>query len=111
MRDSLGAIAQLDDSSMDQPDLTAIYETFIRIGPPSVAWPLVTETLRSQVAPLMRDLSKDGIINWYCFLIHDRHPVFPPAATTPIATCTCVWDFVPALQRTGCRRDSPPIAS
>src|SRR5208283_2729129 len=58
------------------PNLERIVETFIPIQVAKDAtavqvWQDYLDMLRSVVAPLVRDLTQKGTINWYCFLIHN----------------------------------------
>jgi hypothetical protein len=66
----------------DVPNIERIIETFIPIQVPTDAtslqiWQNYLDMLRSVVAPLVRDLTQKGAINWYCFLVHDRKSGVP----------------------------------
>ena len=58
---------------MERPNLDQTYETFIRIDPASNPINLI----RSKIRPLIKLLRDNGIINWYCFLIHNRESGVP----------------------------------
>lgn len=67
---------------MDTPNLNSVIETFIQIelsdDVPAIAiWQNYLALLRSHVAPLVRSLLKEGIINWYSFLVHGRQSGVP----------------------------------
>ena len=60
----------------DSPNVESIIETFIPIQVSKDAtslqvWQDYLDMLRSAVAPLVRDLTQRGAINWYCFLVHN----------------------------------------
>ena len=60
----------------EMPDTERIVETFIPIQVAKDAtavqvWQDYLDMLRSVVAPLVRDLTQKGAINWYCFLVHN----------------------------------------
>lgn len=58
---------------MQRPNLNKMYETFIRIGLPNTVLPeQVFEMVRTKVSLTVRQLEKDGIVNWYSFIIHNR---------------------------------------
>jgi len=64
------------------PNLERIVETFIPIQGSRDAtslqvWQSYLGMLRTVVAPLVRDLTEKGAINWYCFLVHDRKDGVP----------------------------------
>lgn len=66
----------------DMPNVEKIIETFIPIeasrDTTSIeAWQNYLNLLRSVVAPLVRDLTQKGVINWYCFLVHGRESGVP----------------------------------
>jgi hypothetical protein len=58
---------------MERPNLDQTYETFIRIEPESNPINLI----RFQIRPLIKLLRDDGIIDWFCFLIHNRESGVP----------------------------------
>jgi hypothetical protein len=66
----------------DMPNVDRMVETFIPIqnskdtGSLQV-WQNYLDVLRSVIAPMVRDLSRKGMINWYCFLVHDRSSGVP----------------------------------
>ena len=60
----------------EMPNVENIIETFIPIqvskdATSLQAWQDYLDMLRSVVAPLVRDLTQRGAINWYCFLVHN----------------------------------------
>jgi hypothetical protein len=66
----------------DSPNVENIIETFIPIQVSKDAtslqvWQNYLDMVRSVVAPLVRDLTQKGVINWYCFLVHDRESGVP----------------------------------
>jgi hypothetical protein len=66
----------------DVPNVESMIETFIPIQVSEDAtllqvWQNYLDMLRSVVAPLVRDLTQKGAINWYCFLVHDRKSGVP----------------------------------
>lgn len=67
---------------MDAPNLQAVIETFIRIEvqesvPGISVWQNYLELLRSNVAPLVRNLMHKKTISWYSFLVHTRQSGVP----------------------------------
>ena len=64
---------------MEKPDLNRMWETFIRIGLSSETSFIerVYDTIRFKAYPLIADLKQKQIINWYCFLRHDRNSGVP----------------------------------
>jgi len=61
---------------MKQPNFSQVYETFIRIDLASNP----IDLLRFQIRPLINRLRDEGLINWYCFLIHNRESGVPTSA-------------------------------
>jgi hypothetical protein len=66
----------------DTPNVERMIETFIPIevskeAPSIEVWQNYLNMLRSVVAPLVRDLTQKGAINWYCFLVHGRESGVP----------------------------------
>lgn len=53
---------------MQEPDLNKMWETFIRIEPSLDFRSLI----RTMLYPTILDLRQKEIIDWYCFLIHNR---------------------------------------
>ena len=68
---------------MNNPDLSRIAETFIRVArrdaDPRAVWTRHIQLLRSRVAPLVRDLRNRRYVGWYSFLFHDRCSGVPPS--------------------------------
>lgn len=66
----------------EMPNVESMIETFILIqvsedATPLQVWQNYLDMLRSVVAPLVRDLTQKGAINWFCFLVHDRKSGVP----------------------------------
>jgi len=55
--------------AMQKPDLNKMWETFIKIGP-EVHHDILYDMLRFKIHPMISDLRRERIIDWYCFLIH-----------------------------------------
>jgi hypothetical protein len=69
----------------EAPNVERMIETFIPIEASKDAsslqvWQDYLHLLRSVVAPLVRDLTQKGAIDWYCFLVHDRRSGVPSSA-------------------------------
>jgi len=63
---------------MEKPNLNRMWETFIKIGlPDSVSFGRLIHMIRFKIHPMIYRLKDDGIINWHCFLIHDRNSGVP----------------------------------
>lgn len=62
--------------NMEKPNLERMWETFIKL-PENITYELLFETIRKQIYPLVSKLINDGIINWYCFLIHGKNTGVP----------------------------------
>lgn len=64
---------------MKKPDLDQMWETFIRIPVEgdTIHLEAVYNAIRTKIAPLIVSLRRDGILDWYCFLIHNRHSGVP----------------------------------
>ena len=64
---------------MESPNLTRMWETFIKIpaDEDSIILSDVYDIIRSKIGPLISRLECTGVINWYCFLIHSRHSGVP----------------------------------
>jgi len=64
---------------MKKPDLDQMWETFIKIPVEGDTIHLddVYNTIRTKISPLIVSLRGDGILNWYCFLMHNRHSGVP----------------------------------
>jgi len=63
---------------MQKPDLNQMWETFIKIGLPNEVphtkfYPLI----RTKVYPTISDLEQKGLIDWYCFLVHNKKSGVP----------------------------------
>ena len=64
---------------MEKPDLNQMWETFIEIPAEDnrTRLTILYNMIRSQIYPMISRLRDRGIVNWYCFLIHDRHSGVP----------------------------------
>ena len=57
-----------------------MWETFIKFSWEDIRSARHFDVIRNQIYPLITQLKADGIINWYCFLIHGKDNGVP---TTP----------------------------
>jgi hypothetical protein len=70
---------------MDKPNFDRMWETFIRIGEfdiitpnkPFIDVPKIIQIIRFKINPMISRLLEDGVINWYCFLIHGKDSGVP----------------------------------
>jgi len=63
---------------MQEPNLNGMWETFIRIGlPNTVSHSRFYDMIRSNVHPTIFDLKQKEIIDWHCFLVHNRDSGVP----------------------------------
>lgn len=67
---------------MDRPDLTCLFESFIKIGDPTTMapdrfWASYIDLLRQSLNPSMTSLRRDGIVRWFSFLVHGREGGVP----------------------------------
>jgi hypothetical protein len=63
---------------IQKPDLNRMWETFIKIGTSDAAsFERLVHVIRFMIRPMISDLMQKRVINWYCFLIHDRHSGVP----------------------------------
>lgn len=64
---------------MKKPDLDQLWETFIKI--PTEEEPIslndVYDTIRFKIYPVISRLRDSHILDWYCFLIHNRNSGVP----------------------------------
>ena len=69
---------KVGEYEMQEPNLNRMWETFIKIGLPK-AVPLTKSyrMIRSMVYPTILDLTQKEIIDWYCFLVHNRESGVP----------------------------------
>ena len=70
------------------PNLRRLAETFVQIPTPATAtaiavWQGYLDLLRFKVAPVLRRLTANRTITWYCFLVHDRTTGVPTQANDP----------------------------
>jgi len=65
--------------NMQKPNLNQMWETFIKIPAEDnrIRLSLVYNNIRSKIYPMISHLKDNEIINWYCFLIHDRNSGVP----------------------------------
>lgn len=61
---------------MQKPNLNQMWETFIKIGL-EVHYGSLCDMIRFQIHPVISDLRQKKIIDWYCFLIHNRESGVP----------------------------------
>ena len=64
---------------LETPDLDRVWETYVQI-PHDNSDSTYVQVMRKQLAPLIHDLKEQGIIGWYCILVHDRHSGVPTTA-------------------------------
>ncbi len=57
--------------TVQKPDLNRMWETFIKIGL-EIRYDNLYDLIRFKIHPMISDLRQRGIIDWYCFLIHNR---------------------------------------
>ena len=64
---------------MQKPDLNQMWETFIKIPTEDgrIRFSDVYNNIRSKICPMISQLKDNNVINWYCFLIHDRNSGVP----------------------------------
>jgi hypothetical protein len=56
---------------MEKPDLSQMWETFVRIGIPPIPLHQIVDAIRTKIHPMV-SFSHNNIMAWYCFLIHDK---------------------------------------
>ena len=64
---------------MRKPDLDQMWETFIKIPieDNTISLNNIYDTIRSKIYPMISRLRDDGMLDWYCFLIHNRNSGVP----------------------------------
>ena len=64
---------------MKKPDLDQMWETFIKIPieDNTISLNNIYDTIRSKIYPMISRLRDDGMLDWYCFLIHNRNSGVP----------------------------------
>jgi hypothetical protein len=62
---------------MQKPNLNQMWETFVKLSLEDVPTGKHINVIRKRISPLFSRLEKEGVINWYCFLIHDRNTGVP----------------------------------
>ena len=67
------------EMKMQKPNLNRMWETFIKIPTEDnrTKLSLLYNNIRSKIYPMISRLKDNDIINWYCFLIHDRNSGVP----------------------------------
>lgn len=63
---------------MQRPTLSRMYETFIKIDlQPDAFYQSIFQTIKTKVHPAIKQLKKNGKVDWYSFLIHNRQSGVP----------------------------------
>lgn len=68
---------------MNLPDLDRMWETFILIpgdyeeGKKIIGWQEYVHFLSEKIVPIVQELERYSLIDWYCFLVHDRSSGVP----------------------------------
>jgi len=62
---------------MQKPDLNRMWETFIKMSLEDIRLGRYINIIRFKIYPMISGLKDNGMINWYCFLIHDRKSGVP----------------------------------
>jgi hypothetical protein len=64
---------------MQKPNLDKMWETFIRIPTENsrINSDSIFDTIRFRIYPVIQRLKNDSILDWHCFLIHDRNSGVP----------------------------------
>jgi hypothetical protein len=74
---------------MEIPDFDRGYETGVRVvvvgDDPLAFWRTNLEIVRFRVAPVLRGLMEQGVINWYCSLLHGQEEGAPTVKGDPHA--------------------------
>jgi len=60
-----------------KPNLDLMWDTFVRLSWEDIPVGKHIARLRHDIAPLISRLKDQGVIDWYCFLIHDRRSGVP----------------------------------
>ncbi len=68
---------------MKKPDLDRMWETFVKVSLEDVQSHKHFQTLRLDLVPIISQLMERGLIDWFCFLLHDRNSGVPTAADDP----------------------------
>lgn len=56
---------------MEKPDLSRMWETWVRVGPNSgLTHRMLQDSIRNKIHPMVSRLQEQGTINWYHFLLH-----------------------------------------
>jgi len=62
---------------MERPELDKVWHTFVKLSPDGLRVGEHIEVLRFKIRPVLMDLKKNGMIKWYCFLIHSKRSGVP----------------------------------
>jgi hypothetical protein len=64
---------------MQKPNLDRMWETFVKIPSENgqIRFNDIFDIIRFKISPMIQRLRDEGIIDWYCFLIHDRNNGVP----------------------------------
>jgi hypothetical protein len=69
---------ETDTGGMQKPTLDRMWETFLRLDvvptePPEAAGAIaMLRHVREKLLPLVRQLERDAVIDWYCYVLHGR---------------------------------------
>ena len=64
---------------MEKPNLNRIWETFMKMSWEDIHLGRHTNIIRFKIHPMISWLKDNEMINWYCFLIHDKKSGVPTA--------------------------------
>jgi hypothetical protein len=62
---------------MEKPNINLMWETFIKTSRTEIIQGEHVNTIRRKITPLVYDLKEKGMVNWYCFLVHNRNTGVP----------------------------------
>jgi len=65
---------------MNKPNLKRMWETYVRLSAEDIPLGNHIERMRKEIIPLVSRLKDEGLIDWYCLLIHNYGTGVP---TTP----------------------------
>jgi len=73
------SLAETKDFVMEKPNLNRMWETFIKIPSENgqIRFNDLFDIIRFKISPVIQRLRNEQIIDWYCFLIHDRNSGVP----------------------------------
>ncbi len=72
-----------EPSALKKPDLDRMWETFLKVSFEDVQSHKHFQTLRLDLLPIISQLMERGLIDWFCFLLHDRNSGVPTDADDP----------------------------